>query len=359
MRQAIAIVAGIALALLAAASLLPLLETDAWWVRYLDFPRLQFAIALILLWIVMVAAGGIGHGAARWLTVLAIAALGYHGWRLSPYQPFAARMDPAAATCDAEDGLSVLVANVQRSNRQAEEVIALVRAQEPDLFFVLETNEWWDEALGVLDADYAHHVQDIPSDATYYGMHVFSRHPFERAEMRFPFGADTPLFDGVLAHPGGDLRVFGVHPRPPHWGQPSTLRDATILDAALAARNDDLPALLAGDFNAAPWERTSRRALRLGQLVDPRAGRGQMISFDANSWWMKWPLDQILWQRGLAMTGFEVLEGIGSDHYPVRADLCLTDEADQSFVPPLEDDEAEARATLERARGMPDAAFDG
>lgn len=359
MRHALAVIAGIALALLCVASLLPLVETDTWWLRYLDFPRMQFAVGLVVLWVLMVALGGIGRGAARWLTVLTIVALAYHGWRLWPYQPLAAKMDPGLVSCTPEERLSVLVANVQRSNRQAEEVIALARAQDPDLFFVLETNEWWDEALAPLDADYAHHEQDIPSDATYYGMHVFSRHPFASTEMKFPFGADTPLFDGTLEHPAGPVRVFGIHPRPPHYFQPSTLRDATMLEAAIGARDGTRPALIAGDFNAAPWERTSRRVLRLGRLIDPRAGRGPMISFDANSWWMKWPLDQILWQQGLAMADFTVLPGIGSDHYPVRADLCFTVNADQRFVPIHEDDDAEAQATLEKARTMRDAAFDG
>ncbi|EYD72746.1 endonuclease/exonuclease/phosphatase family protein [Limimaricola hongkongensis] len=359
MRHAAAVIAGIILALLAMASLLPLLETDAWWVRYLDFPRLQFAAAIVLVWTLMVALGGIGHGAARWMTVLAIAALAYHGWRLWPYQPLAAKMDPGEASCAPEERLSVIVANVQRSNRQVGEVIALARDENPDLFFVLETNEWWDEALAALDADYAHHEQDIPSDATYYGMHVFSRHPFDSAQMRFPFGADTPLFDGVLAHPAGKLRVFGVHPRPPQLGQPSTLRDATMLEAAMGARDGVLPALVAGDFNATPWERTARRTLRLGRLIDPRAGRGPMPSFDANSWWMKWPLDQILWQQGLAMADFEVLGGIGSDHYPVRADLCFTVNADQRVETAAEGDLDEAQATFQKARALPDAAMDG
>lgn len=359
MRHAFAIIAGVGLLLLAIASLLPLLETDAWWVRYLDFPRMQFAAGLVVLWVLMVALGGIGRGAARWLTVLALIALGYHGWKLWPYQPLAAKMDPGTATCDPEARLSVMVANVQRKNRQANEVIALAREQNPDLFFVLETNGWWDEALSALDADYDHHLQDIPSDATYYGMHVFSRHPFADTEMRFPFGADTPLFVGTLDHPARQIRVFGIHPRPPHYFQPSTLRDATVLEAAIEARDGDLPALLAGDFNATPWERTSRRALRLGGLIDPRAGRGPLISFDANSWWMKWPLDQILWQQGLAMTGFEVLDGLGSDHYPVLAELCVTDGVDLRPLAPRDSDDAEARATLEKARAMPDAAFDG
>ena len=37
------------LALAALASFLPLIETKTWWIRFLDFPRLQLATSLLLL----------------------------------------------------------------------------------------------------------------------------------------------------------------------------------------------------------------------------------------------------------------------------------------------------------------------
>ncbi|MCF6369891.1 hypothetical protein [Rhizobium halophilum] len=40
-----AIVVFVLLLALATASLLPLIETNIWWIRYLDFPRVQLAIA--------------------------------------------------------------------------------------------------------------------------------------------------------------------------------------------------------------------------------------------------------------------------------------------------------------------------
>ncbi|WP_376742211.1 hypothetical protein [Pseudorhizobium tarimense] len=40
---------------------------------------------------------------------------------------------------------------------------------------------------------------------------------------------------------------------------------------------------MAGDFNAVPWERVTRRAMRIGDLLDPRIGRGALSTYDTNS----------------------------------------------------------------------------
>ncbi len=345
--------AGVLLLGLSVASLLPLLETDAWWVRYLDFPRMQFGLAILALWVILAAAGGLIHGAGRWLTLLAIAALSYHGYRLWPYQPLAQTAAPTAASCAPDDRLTILVANLKRDNRQAEAALDLVREQDPDLFLAMETGPWWDEALTPLKARYPEVVQHVPEDATHYGMHLYSKVPLENVEIRFPFEAETPMIFADVAHPAAQFRFIGVHPRPPlAFSQPTTLRDATLLLSAREAWASPLPSIVAGDLNAAPWERSARRMLRLGGLIDPREGRGPMPSFDAQDWWMKWPLDTVLWRPGPGLLDFKVLPGIGSDHYPVRADLCLTGGAVQHPPAPHPGDAEEAEATFAAARAL-------
>ncbi|RVV99592.1 endonuclease/exonuclease/phosphatase family protein [Mesobaculum littorinae] len=352
-RTILAWVLGAVLLALCAASLLPLLESDRWWIRYLDFPRMQISVALIVVFALYAL---VKHRRGRLLILpglLVLASLGYHGWRLWPFQPLAQVMDPGGAQCASENRLRVLIANVQRGNRDAQKVIDLARSEEPDLFLVMETNGWWDEALQPLDAAFPHVVQDIPEDATFYGLHLFSRHPLENTDMRHPYGSDAPMVTTRVEHPAGPLRFIGVHPRPPHQsGQPSTIRDATVLEAALTAAEGDLPSVIAGDYNATPWERTARRALRLGGLIDPRAGRGPYPTYRATSRWMLWPLDQILWQPGLALADFAVLDPVGSDHFPFRVDLCVGQDAAQEIIPPRNDDAAEAQATFEKARAL-------
>ncbi len=324
MRRWIARIIALALLILVAATVIAMSNTDQWWVRFLDFPRMQITAALAVLVVVyMIVAGWRGIV----VTVLALAALGVQVWTLWPYQPVAGKMVAQTPRCADDGQLRVLSTNVQRGNQGAAQVLAMVRDNDPDILLVMETNERWDKDLSPLRDEFAQSMQSIPKDATFFGMHVFSRYPLENARFEFPFDSDTPMFIGDVIHPRETIQFLGVHPRPPQRGEPSTMRDATVLTAAQFARDSETLSILAGDYNATPWNDTARLAMRVGQMLDPRQGRGPMVSFDAKSSWMKWPLDQILWQGGPGLLDFSVLPPVGSDHYPVRADLCLTTSA--------------------------------
>lgn len=324
MRRWTARIIALFLLILTALTAASLSNQDLWWVRFLDFPRMQIAGALAVLVLFYMAVAG-WRGIV--VTALALAALGVQVWTLWPYQPLAGQMIAQTPRCADDGRLRVLSTNVQRGNQDAGQVVAMIQAHDPDIVLVMETNERWDADLAPLRDDYAHVMQEIPKGATFFGMHVFSRFPLGDARFEFPFDADTPLFVGNVAHPRGTVQFVGVHPRPPQRGQSSAMRDAAILTAAGYARDSDVPSILAGDFNATPWNSTAGLALRTGQLLDPRQGRGPMVSFDAQSTWMKWPLDQILWQGGPGLLDFRILPPVGSDHYPVLADLCLTTNA--------------------------------
>lgn len=348
-----------ALLLLAAvASFLPLIETNAWWVRYLDFVRLQLAVLLLVLVAAMLALRGWRSPWGLAAAVLGLVAVGYHGYRLYPYSPLVAPMAEAVPGCSEMDRLDVLAANVQMSNERAEELFRMVEDVDPDVFVVLETDAWWNEALARLRDDLPYGVQHLPDGETggAYGMHLLSRHPIASSETAFYFGADTPTILADVEMPDDALvRIVAMHPRPPlYWSQPTTMRDAHLLTAAFEARAADVPTVVAGDLNAVPWERTTRRALRIGELLDPRVGRGVYPTYDVESWLMSWPLDHVLFQDSLGLAAWEVLPPFGSDHAPVLAGLCLApDIAARQSAPPLEEDDIEeAERSIEAALAM-------
>ncbi len=346
MRRWIARIIALLLLILVALTAASVSNQDIWWLRFLDFPRMQIAGAIAVLLLFYMAVAG-WRGII--VTLLSLAALGLQLYTLWPYQPLAGQMVAQTPRCADDGRLRILSINVQRGNQDAGQVIALIRAHDPDIALVLETNERWDRDLAPLGEDFDAVMQSIPDASTYFGMHVYSRHALSDARFEFPFDADTPLFVGDVAHPRGSVQFIGVHPRPPQQGQPSTARDATILTAAQIAADSENVTVVAGDYNATPWNDTARLAMRVGQLLDPRQGRGPLVSFDAESSWMKWPLDQILWQGGPGLLDFQILPPVGSDHYPIMADLCLTTNAPGDPAP-LRDGDADAmQATFDAA----------
>lgn len=295
-----------------------LIETNIWWVRMTDFPRLQYLIALIVVMGLIGASRPIGGRLRLTLTALALLAVGYNAIKLFPYF---APPDTREFTCNEGQKFSVMVANVQKGNRKARTLVRLVESRSPDIFLALETDEWWDSQLSALSAQLPHTAKRITGG--FFGMHLFSRLPLNETEVLFPVKQDAPaILTNVELPSGGIVRFMGFHPRPPHPRQSSIGRDAQLMWAALLAREGELPAVMAGDLNAVPWERTIERLQRVGGFIDPREGQGYHATFDARSMWVTWPLDQVLYQSGLSLVSVEVLSDFGSDHFPIAVALC-------------------------------------
>jgi endonuclease/exonuclease/phosphatase (EEP) superfamily protein YafD len=344
------------IAMFALLSLLPFIETDTWWIRYLDFARVQLLIVLVVLVLLSPFLSRPIGLFGRMLIGLAFLAIGYNFYRVYPYIPFRPEDAVKVAACPADSRVRILVANVQKTNEQAQGLFDIVSLTNPDLFLVLETDQWWDERLRQLSSQFSHQVQHIPQGHAFFGMHLFSRFELIDPEVKLLFDNFTPsIFTGVRLPDGNTVSFHGLHPQPPQsWSQPTTMRDAHLLAAALQARETRVPTILAGDFNAVPWERVTRRAMRIGNLLDPRVGRGLYPTFNVHSILLSWPLDQVLYQDEFALLEFERLPAFGSDHYPILATLChLPAAADQQSAPALEDgDIQKAQTSIEAARNL-------
>jgi endonuclease/exonuclease/phosphatase (EEP) superfamily protein YafD len=294
-------------------SLLPLIKTDTWWVRYLGFVPVQLLIALVILILLYSVLGRLG-GILDVMTLgLACLAIGYNFYKIHPYIPLLQEDAIAIVGCPVGSKVRILVANVQKTNEQAQELLGIVRSTDPDLFLALETDQWWDERLAQLSNQFPNRVQHIPQGHAFFGMHLFSKYELINPEVRFLFDNFTPsIFTDVRLPDGSAVSFFGLHPQPPHsWSQPTTMRDAHLLTVALQARDTQAPSILAGDFNAVPWERVTRQVMRIGKLLDPRVGRGLYPTYHAQSIFLSWPLDQILYQNKLALLAFERLSAFG------------------------------------------------
>ncbi|WP_237478379.1 endonuclease/exonuclease/phosphatase family protein [Lichenibacterium dinghuense] len=339
LRLALLCLLGLSIATALAASLLPFIDTKWWLIRLLDFPRLPFGIATLGLLALLSAFGRSYPRSSLALVAAALVAVGADAVVLWPYRP-----QGGAALADescADRRLTVMISNVLLTNRQSRTLLDEVRAQKPDLFLAMEVDDWWDKTLEPLSADMPYGATKIIG--SYYGMRLFSRLPLSGTEIRFLAGRDTPsIVTKVRLRDGEDATFLGIHPRPPLVGQSALPRDAELYAAAAILRSADGPAILAGDLNATPWEDAVQRTRRVAGLVSPRQGYGYVYSFDAHSWWAKWPLDQIDYKPGFTALSLERLPYIGSDHYPYVVRLCR----DPAVEPPP----AAPESTDDRAR---------
>jgi endonuclease/exonuclease/phosphatase (EEP) superfamily protein YafD len=330
-------------AVLIVLSFLPALPTNIGFVRMAGVPRAQLLVATLAVFVPLAWLARRRNVATLVALVGLAGAAVNHGIHLGSVSLRAALTEDAA-TC--AQSFTVLVANVQRGNRQAGDLIAMVRAARPAVFIAQETDEWWDRELSAL-ADLLPHTEAAIT-GSFYGMHLFSRHPLAASDVLYPTDPDTPVIRARIELPSGPVNVLGVHPRPPLWSQPPIARDGALLWAALDVARDE-PTVLIGDLNAVPWEDTVRRARRIAGLLDPRESEGFLATFDARSAWMRWPLDQILHTASLSTLRAEVLPPFGSDHHPYLVELCPAPSGEAAPAP-RPGDRAEAEEAIAKAQ---------
>lgn len=335
------------------ATVLPLLHYDHWTIRFFDFPRVQITVGAAGTLGGLVAVGPSSLGAYAIIVALG-ACLVYQIDHVLLYTPLAPKQVRVAGTPDEDHQISLLVCNVERHNRDAESVRTLVEAVRPDLFLALETDDWWIDQLRRLDDQFADAVE-YPRDDE-YGLALYSRRSLVESEVRFLVEDDVPSVHAQVPLPSGRrVFVYGLHPRPPHpIRKPDTTeRDAELLHLTRRLRDRDDPTIVCGDLNDVSWSYTTRLFQNISGLLDPRIGRGPYNTFHARYPLLRYPLDHVFHSVHFRLVELKVLSYVGSDHYPVYAELQYDPDApEEVHAEPTADDveEAQAQHELEKLR---------
>lgn len=318
----IAAIIGLCVLIVTLAGAIP---SNYWWIRVWDFPRLIILtvggvalIALVLLkfrW--------------RWSAgAVLLAALAYQAGHIYPYTLLSSAEAGIIEVSDEERSahcFTVLSLNVLQDNRDYGRTIDLIEAERPDVLLLMETDQAWLDAMQPVLADYRHRFEaPLPNK---YGMVFATRLRASNGRILNLAEAETPSVHALLHTPGGrPFRVAALHPRPPHPGQDTQERDAEIAIAAMMTRDAEMPVFSLGDFNDVGWSETSQLFRRIGGYVDPRIGHGFYATFPASWPAFRWPLDHVFFTEEFGLLDLRIGDGIGSDHLPVHAEICLIPE---------------------------------
>lgn len=217
-------------------------------------------------------------------------------------------LPPVAANTPAR--LSLISANLLYANTTKTKALRLIAAQKPDIFIAIEATEDWLEPLKPLKTLYPYHYY-YPKGPD--GFFVFSKQPFQITEHYFG-GAESP----ALRLDFGEYVVWAVHPWPPYQEKLYAAHRAHLLTLAEVASREQKPVIIAGDFNATLW--SSSMSPFLDKQYQWPSHSGMRHTWPVNNAIMATQIDQVL-TRGAIAANYEVLGDIGSDHYPVRADI--------------------------------------
>ncbi|NNF90132.1 MAG: hypothetical protein HKM96_02035, partial [Boseongicola sp.] len=148
--------------LVAVVTVLPLSRSHRWWIRGWDFPRVQIAVVGAVVLLLSAWVGGL-FGLAMVIAMLVCTL--YQLYRIVPMMPF---FPEDIAIGEPRNGdLSLFALNVEMENDKAEDVLATIREQSPDVLFLMEINQDWLDVLEPILKDYQTVLRE-PKD-NYYG----------------------------------------------------------------------------------------------------------------------------------------------------------------------------------------------
>lgn len=312
-----------------AASLLSLVyDLPYWYSKVLDFPRQQYLIlATICLFIFAFLIKKWNWPSILLMTGL-IAAIFIQSVRIFPYWFGSKTVPDAVENFSEENSVSILLSNVLIDNRKSAKVLKAVKDSNPDMFLAMEVDQWWLDELASLKKDYPYFMEQ-PNDKA-YGMALYSKLPLKEKKLKYLKHKNVPSFHVRVEMPSGkNFRLHAVHPVAPMPSDqyPDNVGEAEValLKVGELVAKEEIPSLVAGDFNDVAWSHTARLFGKSGGLNNVRIGRGLFNSFDATSMVMRWPLDHFFVTEEFYVADLKKLGKVGSDHFPVYAKFVLGD----------------------------------
>ncbi len=234
---------------------------------------------------------------------------------------------PIAPPAESAAPLRVAAANLLWSRDTIDGLLRWVDAERPDVLFLMELRPKdrlrFDE---LTQRGYAHRLLLPPNEEWHertWGWALFSRRPLREPKASL---SDRTL-DAWIEHEGRPLRLLAAHALRPGQTVMTGIRNRTLAElGSLAGEQENVVVL--GDLNVSECSPVFGDLLDAGGLRDTRQGFGRLgtwrVTVPRVRWklhWLRLPIDHVLIGNELATLDRRVGDEIGSDHFPVVADV--------------------------------------
>lgn len=292
-------------------TMLALLARGHWFADLLANLRMQQLIALVVVFLLCAA-----H--RRRSEVIAAAVL------VAIHLPsFASALPPRdRAGDDANESITITLANVLTQNLRHDDIVADVTRRDPDVIAIVELSTALATKLRSEIGETYPYSLVRPQDTGSFGIGLFSRVRFHDEEV-IALNLGIESLAATVSVGDQDYRIFATHPLPPMGPAGFAARNEHLKQLAERIKqfrtpNPDVPVILVGDLNVTPWSPHFTALERNSDLIRARDG------FDVTPTWYRFEafpfglvLDHALISSQLKCVSHEVGPRIGSDHRSV------------------------------------------
>ncbi len=235
--------------------------------------------------------------------------------------PSAGPADPIPAAARRAPRLRVVTANVRFTNAEPEKLAGELLEADADVVFLQELTPPMVRVLVAAGYEQRYPFFTLSSNKVPRGLGIYSRFPLHDVDV-LRRGLNPVLIaqiDVGRVH----LSLVNVHLVSPPHGMRAHRASAALAETAV--REQPPPRVVAGDFNATPYNKTMHQMRDLGlESAQQRGGHGLVPTWP-NGAHLSLPVqvDHVLVDDALVVLDVRELRGSGSDHRPVLVDLAV------------------------------------
>ncbi len=260
-------------------------------------------------------------GRGRVFPILFVVALLVNAFILFPY--FWPRSSPSTtAPVLTTAPLRVMSLNVLTDNQEYDRIVAYLRETNADVVFLSEIEPTLSAVFREELRDSYPHLYDESLEGT-HGLAFISKQPFIRTETVALDERNHRFLTAELQWQGQSVKLYGAHPHPPLSPYWTRSRDEELRVIRGYLEQETQPHLFMGDFNASPWSQPLRQLFSQTRLRHAALGYGIYPTWHYKTMLIAAPLDHILVSQEWRVASYVLGSAVGSDHFPVLAELHL------------------------------------
>lgn len=220
-----------------------------------------------------------------------------------------------AQTPAAGEELKVFSANFFYLNEDFETIKTVIADEDPDVVAILEADVAWLTEKDYYKETYPHMY--ITDKFGPFGIVLMSKFPAEFKQINW---RGENAVEAVI---DGRYKVLAIHAQAPVQKSWASDRNYYFEQLTDEVNRSELPTIVMGDFNSAPWSPYFKKIIQETQLKEARKGYGLLPTWNANKpvFWI--PIDHILVSPEIEILDFHRGAHTNADHYPVVASLRL------------------------------------
>jgi endonuclease/exonuclease/phosphatase (EEP) superfamily protein YafD len=272
---------------------------------------LQFALALALCVVL-----GMGVGIRPYLLGLFVIALAINVYFLLPF------FLPRKMSEQAQHYLRVVSLNVLTSNQDYEKITTYLRGAKADIVLLSEIEPELMTVITTSLADLYPYIYNEAVEGT-HGLAFISRLPFVKTETILLDERHHRFLSAELEWQDKPFKIYGSHPHAPLAERWAKSRDEEIKVIREHIARETKPHIVLGDFNASPWSTPMSRLFAQTKVRHGSLGFGIYPTWRYKTMLLAAPIDHILVSEEWQVSSYKVEHDVGSDHFPVFAEVHL------------------------------------